>query len=185
MAITYEKIASVLVPKGGLKEIKFSNIPQNYTDIKITGSIRSNSIFGQVGTGQYDAMLLTVNDTTTILNNYSGRNFYMFNSASGVATVGGETQPNAAQIAFIQADLATPGAFGNTEIYIPNYSANNIEKNVCVTTSNCSNIYGNIMAYAVNKFNSTNPITSILFRGAWGTGWVEGSHAIMYGIRKA
>jgi len=55
-----------------------------------------------------------------------------------------------------------------------------------VTTSNASNIYGSIMCYAVDRYTpSTAPITSLAFRVSWGTGFIDGSYATMYGIRRA
>lgn len=184
MPDTFERIGSAMVPKGGQHEIVFNNIPQNYTDIKILMSIRSNVTIGQTGTSQYDSFTMWVNNNFTAAD-YGGRNFYTFNSGPNTVLVGGETQTTSRQIGFIQGGLSTQNAFGNCEIYIPAYSANNIEKNLCVQTSNVSHVTGCIMSYAVNKYNSTSPITSIGFRMDWGNAWVEGSYVTMYGIRKA
>ena len=42
MAYTYSKLAEYTVPSGGVSAITFTNIPQNYTDIKIVASLRTN-----------------------------------------------------------------------------------------------------------------------------------------------
>jgi len=129
MPLTFERIGSFLVTGKDVNRITFNNIPQNYTDLKILLSVRSNVPFGQAGTSQYDAFECIINNNLTA-SQYAGRNFYMFNNLNGVGTVGGETQDNSRQVGFIQGNMATPGAYSNSEIYIPNYAATNIEKNL-------------------------------------------------------
>jgi hypothetical protein len=183
MSSTFERIGSITVPKAGINEIKFSNIPQNYTDLKFLVSVRSDVMFGQTGTSQYDALVPVINNNI-VSTDYSGKNFYYFNNTNGSAVTSGETQDNSRQIGFIQGNLATPNAFSNSEIYMPNYSATNIEKIVAITTSNASNLYGSISCHAISRFLPTAAVTSFAIRLSWGTKFIEDSHVTMYGIRK-
>jgi hypothetical protein len=109
MANTLKKIQTVTVGAGGAATIEFTNIPQTYTDLKIVYSIRTSYA------GTVEQLNLSFNTLTT---NFSGT--YVQGSGSSTAT--GTLARYAGNAVGAN---ATASIFGNTELYIPNYTSSN------------------------------------------------------------
>lgn len=111
-----QPIFTNVIATGG--SLTFNNIPQTYTDLLITASIKDNTSGG--GTGQ--TMYMTFNNDGGA--NYSAR----WLESDGTSRY---TTSNSAQTGFrlgvVQSTGATSGMYSNMEIYIPNYT-NNIYK---------------------------------------------------------
>jgi hypothetical protein len=159
---TYTLTASAL-------SVTFSNIPQNYTDLKLVLSTRTD----------YPA----INDGMNIVLNGSTSNFtfrQLYGNGSTAASNSGSINvgPNTA------GGSATASTFGNAEIYIPNYTS---------TTAKTINVYGVGETSATASYVGVNttlwnpgtnvPITSVGFVSANGSyNIVSGSTLTLYGV---
>ena len=148
--------------------VTFSNIPQNYTDLKLVVSGRTS----RADNGDYALLSL---------NGAEG------NSARGIwgygTTILSDSTTNNALI--FPGNTATASTFGNLEIYCPNYTS---------TTSKSVSIDGsaedNVSASNGNKLSailwssgsaSTSAITTITLAGRFGN-FLSGSTFTLYGI---
>lgn len=151
MAYTYSKLASYTVGSGGITEVNFLAIPQNYTDLIIKVSARLSPAAVTQSLGMY-------------INNIASDNSYntLRGSGSTATTLTGSAQADM-YVGEIPAASATANVFGNTEIYIPNYTSSNQK---CVSTDSVSENNGTL-AYTflgAGLSTKTNPITSLTFR---------------------
>jgi hypothetical protein len=156
--------------------VTFSNIPQNYTDLKVVLSTRgsSNSYFTQ-------GIRITFNDitsgyTTKIVGSdsvdaVSGSNPYSVTSAS-IGMFGNNGQ-------------STASTFGNAEIYIPNYAGSNHKSFSMdsVTETNGSSRYNTQMYFSAGLLSNAAAITSIKFEPQTDEGtFVANSTFTLYGV---
>jgi hypothetical protein len=169
MAFTYSKLAESTVGAGGTSAITFNNIPQNYTDLVVKISGRTN--FAQIN----DTYKITFNGTTS---GYSGR-FIQGNGSAASSSTAGTAAIDSPQTV---GNSATASTFGNTEIYIPNY-AGSTNKSISIdtvgennATSALSNLYAALWA-------NVSAISSISIGPQNGTLLLEHSTATLYGIR--
>ena len=150
---------------GGVN-IVFNNIPQNYTDLMIIGSLRFNGNGGD--------NYITFNNNSTA--NASGT--YLQGTLGGPYS-GRITGTNGSFIGQTSGSTETASTFSNVQIYIPNYS-NNIFKttlgHVCKETN--SSTAHTVMPTA-GSWKSEAPITSLYFYGL-----AQYSSATLYGISK-
>ena len=167
MAFTHSKLAEVTVGSGGASAITFNNIPQNYTDLVVKGSLRSS-----LSANNGDQLSIQFNGSTT---SYSYRllqgNGASANSYNNTTRYFGDAP----------ASLATANTFGNLEIYIPSYtSANNKSYSAdSVTENNATTALANIDAGLWSNATAINQIT--LTNSA--SNFVQHSTAYLYGIR--
>jgi hypothetical protein len=150
---------------GGVN-IQFNNIPQNYTDLMIIGSIRFN------GTGGDN--YITFNGSTN--TDASGTYFQATGSGPYTGRISGTSGSFIGQTA---GTTETASTFSNVQIYIPNYSSNIFKTtlgHVCKETN--SSTAHTIMPTA-GSWRNTNPITSLFFYGL-----AQYSTATLYGISK-
>lgn len=150
MAVSLQPIYTQSVGVAGSGTVSFSNIPQNYTDLMLIVSARSNR-----GTFMDEAML-TIN---------SGGN--TSNTILSAGSSGASSNRTTSTTYLINA-LSIPGAnqtanvFGNMTIYIPNYAGNNYKQIIAdnVSEDNGSN-WG--LGLIAGLYNSTSAITSLSF----------------------
>jgi len=163
-------IQTVTVGSSGASRIDFTNIPQNYTDLRLVISGRQNA-----GSGFGYSTLSFNNDATT--TNTTFRNMVTEGSSTvatynqGAYGTGGEI--NAAGL---------PGAtstFGHMEVYIPNYSSYNIKP--YSINSATPNLYW--WWQGSHLYNSTRPITAIKYTNI-NYNLTQHTTATLYGIRK-
>jgi hypothetical protein len=169
MAHTYSKIATYTVGSAGVGTINFTNIPQNYTDLKLVVSGRTNN--AQL----YDYLTIRFNSTTTP---YSSR--VVYGTGGGAASTA-----SASDITFggLNGDSATANTFANSEYYIPNYTGSNY-KSVSQDGVEESSATSVVFAFlTVGLWSSVDPINSISLSMAFGTLFKQHSTAHLYGIK--
>jgi hypothetical protein len=165
MANTFKKIQTVTVGAGGAATIDFTSIPQTFTDLKVVYSIRTSYA------GTVEQLNLSLNTLTT---NFSGR----YIQGSGSAVFGGTLARYAGNAVGAN---ATASVFGNTELYIPNYtSANNKSFSIdFVTENNATAADAGLIA---GLWSNTAAITGITLTPASGGTIQQYSTATLYGV---
>ena len=169
---TYQAISTVTVGSAGAASIDFTAIPQNYTDLKLVVSARTNAV------ATYDNILLKFNGSTS---NYSVIRIFTdlntnitdkFTSQSFIY-VG---EPNGL--------TSTVKTFNNLELYIPNYTSSQHKPSYSdiVQENNASS--GTVLGFHANLWADTSAITSIkLDLGS--TSFVHYTTATLYGIKNS
>ena len=148
--------------------VTFSNIPQNYTDLKLELSMRSTGNLGG-GNTYFDILTVSFNGSTTI----SQQQVYG-NGASTFAGTGATLQIHH------PGSGATASTFGNASMYIPNYTSV-ISKYVSidlVTENNATNALDMLVA---GLWSTSSPLTSIGLTSYSGS-FDIGSTFTLYGI---
>lgn len=150
--------------------VTFDNIPQTgYTDLKIVHSARTSRSAYQ------ESILLNFNGVTT---NRSNRRLY--GTGSSVASTN-DTLMYGGQAS---GATATASTFGNSEIYIPNYTSSNFKSSSedAVSENNSTNALSTLNA---NLWSSTAAITSITLTPENGGSFQQYSTFALYGIADA
>ena len=166
MATTYEAIATVTATTS-VATIDFTSIPQTYTDLVVKISTRAGN-----GLGQF----LTFNSSTT---GYSARRL-QGSGSSATSETGGATN-----IFFLCNDnRSTASTFGNSEIYVPNYtSSNNKSVSIDSVTESNDTSYG-YQALVAGLWSNSAAITNITLTPETGN-YVQYSTATLYGIKNS
>jgi hypothetical protein len=173
MANTFELIASSTVGSGGTSGITFSSIPQTYTDLLLKVSFRTNRP--------------NENDYLRIIFNSSSSYYGDYNIYKSDATISSEFG-NSTTYGFsygLNGNTSTSNTFGNTEIYIPSYTASTNKPYSAegVTENNAS---FNQMALTALRWNSTAAITDIyLASHDAAKTLLQYSTAYLYGVKNA
>ena len=171
MAYTYSKLATYTVGSGGIPSVTFLNIPQNYTDLVIKISARTNF------SGVNDYIYMSLNGNTSN-NSY----VKIEGDGSSAASYSGSGATNATGIATSDGANATANTFGNSEIYIPNYTSSNAKSasGDGVSENNATAALVELRAY-LNT--GTSAITSITLAPGNGPNFVQHSTFHLYGIK--
>lgn len=172
MAFTYSKLAEVTVGSGGATTISFSNVPQNYNDLVIKLSSRTNrsaDINADIG--------ITFNSNTS---NYSIKDLVGY--GTGVVSRTNPTGTASIGDVFATASSATSSTFGNFEIYIPDYTVS-ANKSVSIDTTNENNATSNYSLLAAGFWSNTTAITSITLIPLNSDSFVQYSTAYLYGVK--
>lgn len=151
--------------------ISFTSIPQIYTDLFLTLSLRDT------GTNADNKVFNTVLSFNGSTSNFSSRALY------GQGTVPGDLTAISNFGGWHPDNGATANVFGNTSVYISNYtsSANKAYSMDNVTENNGTTAFASIMA---GLWSNSSAITSFTFTTS-GTNLAIGSTASLYGITKA
>ena len=166
MAYTYSKLASTTVGVGGASAITFSNIPQNYTDLVVKISSRTNN--GNAA----EALTLTINGT-------NGTSRLIYNSAG---TVGSATDT----VIFGGNSTgagATASTFSSVEVYIPNYSNGSNNKSISVDYTSENNSTNVTQVLNSGLWSKVTAINTLTFTPYFGSTVQQYSTATLYGIR--
>ena len=169
MANTYVAIATVTVGSGGASSIDFTSIPQTYTDLKITLSTRSD-VSGQ-------------NDYPRISFNGSAAN----QTLRAVQGNGSATASYTDTLIYSvgAGDTVTANTFGNSEFYIPSYTAS-VNKSVSSDGVNENNATGAIASLFAGLWSQTAAITSIsIIPYHSGAKFKQYSTFTLYGIKNS
>ena len=163
MAQSYQLIGTVTVGSGGAASIDFTNIPQNYTDLCVLLSVRSDRS-ASVG----DWAFVSFNGTTT---GYTG------------ATIEGVLYDTFPRIFGMGTAANSPAnSFGNSTACVLNYAgSNNKSWSVDMVASTNTNDES-IMDLHTGLWSNSAAITSIALTPRVGSAWVENSTAYLYGI---
>jgi hypothetical protein len=156
-------INKVTVGAGGSASIDFTGIPQTYTDLVISTSLRTT------GTGGYTA--ITFNSNTS---NYTNR----WLQGNGAGASSGNNTGRFAEVPNYSTDTAS--TFSNSQIYIPNYISSNY-KSYSSDTVNENNSTTAYMYLIAGLWSDTSAITSIQLSPSSGN-FVQYSTAYLYGV---
>jgi hypothetical protein len=151
--------------------VTFSNIPQSgYTDLKVVQSARTDRA------SYVDGIQIRFNADSG--SNYSDRVLYGFGTGTGSSTNSPATWVSAGKAT---AATATASTFGNSEVYIPNYTGSTAKSLSAdgVTENNASSAWAELDA---GLWTGTAAITSISFYPALGTNFVANSTFSLYGL---
>lgn len=159
-----------VISTGG--SLSFINIPQTYTDLLVTASIKDNTSGG--GTGQTIYMTFNGDGTSA----YSAR--WIESNGSSVYTAS-NTNQTGFRLGVVQSTAATSGIYSNLEIQIPNYTLNTWKSYLSeyVTENSATGIYAGL---DTGVYRGTQPITTISI----GTGFTLNQYTSwsLYGISK-
>jgi hypothetical protein len=170
MANTYEAIAKSITT-GSETVITFSSIPQTYKDLILLISARSS------GSGDvYASITVRPNGSTSITSR-------TIEGGGAGGAYSGSYSGNA-QVGYVSGSTATASAFGNAEIYFPNYAGSALKQisgiGVGETNSTTSWLQG-----AASLYNATTAITSIEIRIGSATAIAANSRFDLYGIKNS
>jgi hypothetical protein len=152
--------------------VTFSSIPQTYTDLKLVISARDSS------TGANWSRIKFAFNGTSSTTNWSGRELYGTGSGSGSSWNYGTSDSAAGGFA-TTADVTT-NTFGNTEIYIPNYTSSNY-KSISTDSVTENNATSALAGFEASLWSNTAAITSIELTLSTGN-FISGSTFYLYGI---
>jgi hypothetical protein len=169
MPNTYTLLETITVGAANATSVTFNSIPQTgYTDLVIKASAR-------VTASGYDKRL-----NILFNNNSTG---YTQKAVNGIgSSAGSYTSTLAGYVGSVMGASGTANSFGNTEIYIPNYtSANNKTYSVDnVNETNSAN--ENRMDLMIGIWANTAAITSIVINTNDGTALAQYSTFSLYGV---
>jgi hypothetical protein len=171
MAFTYSKIATYVVGSGGLANVSFLNIPQNYTDLIVKASIRTVAVPAQI----YADMTFLINNNTS--SSYSWKTLRGTGSGTGSQ---GTSNNSSGYLTQLTGNGATANTFGNLEMYFYNYTSGNHKSFSAdgVGENNATTAYAEITGQV---WQGTDPITSFSFNA---TGvFAQYSTFHLYGIK--
>jgi hypothetical protein len=168
-------IQTLDVNASGSSGMQFDNIPQQYDDLLLVVSARSEAQASGFG---YNAAFLYVNGSTA----FSARHLVGSGSAAS-------SYSSSSLRLDVPAAAATANTFGNVGIYIPNYSSTTQNKSLSVDWTFGSGIGSNVteqlqLVAATNT--STAAVTTIKYQveGSNSPKFVQHSSASLYGIKR-
>ncbi len=168
MPANYVLLSEVTVGAAGAASVTMANIPQSgYTDLKIVSSTRTDRA-SQVA----DWVKISFNGSTS---SFSLRE--LEGNGSAAASYTGTT----GLAFFAPASTATANTFGNSEVYIPNYTSSNY-KSYSADTVTENNATSANAAINAGLWSNTAAITSISFTPNLGTNFVANSTFYLYGL---
>lgn len=167
-------MANTLIPiqtytlTGTTASVTFSNIPQNYTDLKFVISARTTSA------ADWQDVIAKLNGTTST---YTQRYFYGTNNAGAQNTVG----YSAAYFGNLPGANITSGIFSNVETYIPNYTSSVTKSWMFDSVSESTSATAYLVLSGSGVWSGTSPITQIEVYPSVGS-FTVGSTLTLYGI---
>ena len=153
----------------------FTNIPQNYQDLRIVAFLRSNASS-------------TTDQAAFWFGNYGANIYgetYLLGDGSSASSSRGSTQAVFTNSAIIPAATSTSGVYGSVTIDILNYANTSTYKTVITRTAADTNGSGSTRL-AVGSYQSTSAISSkitIVANTATSQFFASGSSVAIYGIR--
>jgi hypothetical protein len=164
-------IQTIEVGSGGASAITFNNIPQTYDDLLIVASFRQNNINSPNGGFAY----------RPVFNNSAANKSSRSLRGSGSAVL---SQTISDDIYFIGgASDDTSNTFGNSSIYVPNYTSNTA-KSISIEGVNETNATAAYQYIVAGLWNNTAAITSIRLENIAASTLIQGSSASLYGIKR-
>ena len=164
--MTMTLVETITVGSGGAASIEFTSIPQDADDLVILLSGRNSNTF--------PAFYLGFNSSTS---NFSRR--ILYGTGSGVASGTGSNNI----INGVTRSSDTANTFGNTQIYVPNYSGSST-KSISIEAVIENNATSSWLEISAMLWNDTSAITSVELYLSGHT-FSEHSTASLYKITKA
>ena len=167
MAVTYKELAKVTVGAGGASSIDFTSIPATYTDLSVFISARSS--------GADPNIMIRFNSSSS---NFSQVRLY--SDGSSLISAGTYAEFSA----WATASTFTASMFGNSLIYIPNYTSANYKSfnGDGVSENQSTTAYSTLTA---GLWSDTSAITSISFIMGSSFNFAQYSTAYLYGIKNS
>ena len=167
MPNTYTLLETITVGAAGASSVTFNSIPQTgYTDLVVKISARTTRA------NSFDILNATFNGLST---NQTARILYG-NGASAVST----TDTNI-WAGLTTGNTATSDTFGNSEIYIPNYTSSNF-KSMSIDEVNETNGTTAFAIMVAGLWSATAPISSVGFASSTGSTFMQHSTFSLYGV---
>jgi hypothetical protein len=173
---TMTKIATTTVGAGGVASVTFSNIPQNYTDLRIsvsgrtTGGVGDSSELGTISFG-FGSTSYTYSDRFI-----GGNGTAAYSSANS-------TVATSTPIYWVNGSGSTASTFASVNIDIPNYTLNNVKNFSYETAPEYNDTTLRMMLGGVSS-TKTDPVTEIILT-AGQTAFAQHSTFTLYGIKNA
>lgn len=178
MANTFVLINKVNVGSGGQSSISFTSVPQTYTDLMLLFSVRGSYANTRIAT------YVTFNGSGV---NYTDKRYYGQDVTSG--SMGSSTNDGSNNsIGGLRAPAAnsTANYFGNSELYISNYTSTSIPKSVLFSTvaeNNATSDWN--LSKGLGLWNDTSAITTVTIGTAGLGGFDQYSNAYLFGIKNS
>lgn len=169
--MTYSKLQEIVVDSGGLSTITFSNIVQNFTHLRLHGSLRSNRT-------------VTVGDDTLLRFNGDTASNYAYSHGS-FGSLGAGTSISATSLfglMRVTTSANTANFFCGVDIFISNYSSTTLTK-FAQAIAGFGDGTSPSSRLGQGSWNSTAAITSISIAPNIGTLFTQYSQVTLYGIR--
>jgi hypothetical protein len=166
-----EPIATTLVGSGGVNQVTFLDIPQNYKHLQIRYSARSNRA------DITDAVKMQFNSDTG--NNYS---WHYLRGNGSIATAGASTSSSYILSGTLVASTGGSNMFGGGVIDIVDYSNTNKNTTARILSGEDRNGAG-FLYFNSGLWMNTNAITSIVLVPDVGTLWTQYTRFSLYGIK--
>jgi hypothetical protein len=171
---TFTQIGSaVTVGSGGAASIDFTSLPSTFTDLVIKLSVRNSA-----GINAWDDIYMDINGSSS---NFTARVLY----ATGSAALSNNFSSSIAQVG--EGNAGTANTFGNTEIYIPNYTSTTTAKSFSSDSVSENNATASLAQLGAGLWNpgTQAAITSLTFRFFTSGNFVQHSTAYLYGVSNA
>lgn len=166
MALQLIEIADVTVASPQAN-VTFSSIPQGYTDLIMRASARSNRVENS------DGIAVAPNGSTA-----NATQILLFGTGSTTAS-----QSSTLLIGGIStAANDTANAFGNSELYIPNYNSTTTFKSMSTDAVNENNATIAFQGLRALLWSNNSAITSLVISPQVGSAWVANSTFTLYGV---
>jgi hypothetical protein len=172
MSVFLQPIYTQTVGSGGAATVTFNSIPQTFTDLQVMVSGRLNNAASTT------AFYVYFNGSNTAV--YSDT--YLQGSGSSIGS-GRESNNVAAYQVQTPANASTSNTFGNSSLYIPNYTGTNFKSWITdgVSENNGTTAYQNLTA---GLWCNTAAITSLSLTSYGNGDWLQYSTFTLYGITK-
>ena len=169
---SYDALATVTVPSGGLATITFAGIPSGYTHLQIKGIARCAANTDR-------NLRMYINGDTT---NANYKQHWLYGNGS---TANSETNTVSPQIGYLPMSSDTSGIFGATIVDILDYSSATKTKVVKAFAGWDGNgsTSGLVMVGSGFQTTSTSPVTSLIIQMSNGATIAEFSSFALYGVR--
>ena len=175
MAATYTLISSQVLGSTATS-VTFSSIPQTYSDLKLSCSVRTDDASRNTG-----KLNVTFNgDTTT---NYSITSL-LYNNGSPFVYSGTNTANTYTSVGQMATAGNTTNTFSNVDMYIPSYSTTGAKQISSLLASENYDATREIMSIEANLYRGTSAITSLNITSG-SANYVAGSSFYLYGIKNA
>lgn len=168
--MTYKLIASNTVGSGGAASITFSSIPQDYTDLAIRISCRTN------GTSTGDGFVIALNGSSA---SFTGKGLFGDSASARSNTT------TTAGIGVVAGTSQAANIFAATDVYINDYSTSNF-KPFLIQNANDSN--STLQAYVVQGgrlWSNTAAITSFTLTTDNSASFIQYTSVHLYGIKNS
>lgn len=165
-------IQTITVGAGGASSIDFTGVPNTFTDLLLTFSIRDTSA------GNSNNIYVSLNGSTT---GYSDRLLYGTGSSAASAS---NSSLGFFPFAYAVGSQATANTFGNGQMYFPNY-AGSTNKSISFDSVTENNSTAAIQGISAQLWANSAAVNRITLTASASSVFVQGSTASLYGVTKA